>query len=67
MSKHSKKACIGRRCVACGCCLKICPLNALSIDHGVIAVVDNNKCVGCGKCAKVCPAGVIEIKEGENS
>lgn len=50
-------------CVACGCCVKVCPLNAISIHKGIKAVVDINKCVGCGKCAKECPASVIEIQE----
>ena len=50
-------------CVACGCCVKVCPLGAIAIDRGIKAVVDKAKCVGCGKCAKECPASVIEIQE----
>ena len=50
-------------CVACGCCVKVCPLGAIQILKGIKAEVDLNKCVGCGKCAKECPASVIEIKE----
>lgn len=51
------------QCVACGCCVKVCPLNAISVYKGIRAVVDWNKCVGCGKCARECPAAVIEIRE----
>ena len=50
-------------CVACGCCVKVCPLGAISIDRGIRAVVDLERCVGCGKCARECPASVIEIRE----
>ena len=50
-------------CVACGCCVKVCPLGAIQIIKGVMAQVDMEKCVGCGKCAKECPAGVIMIQE----
>ncbi|MGI6012189.1 MAG: DUF362 domain-containing protein [Ruminococcus sp.] len=50
-------------CVACGCCVKVCPKNALHIHHGITAKIDLEKCVGCGKCAKECPASVIEIRE----
>lgn len=50
-------------CVACGCCVKVCPLGAISIYRGIKAVVDQDKCLGCGKCAKECPASVIEIRE----
>ena len=60
-----KYAVIGKNCVACGCCVKVCPLGAISIYCGVYAVVDKNKCVGCGKCAKACPASVIEIREAQ--
>ena len=50
-------------CVACGCCVKVCPLGAIRIDRGLFARVDSNKCVGCGKCARECPASVITIVE----
>lgn len=59
-----RKAEVNRRaCVACGCCVKVCPLGAISVEKGVFAVVDRNKCVGCGKCAAECPAGIITIQE----
>lgn len=50
-------------CVACGCCLKVCPLSAIRIWRGIRAEVDPKRCVGCGKCAEECPASVIEIRE----
>lgn len=52
-------------CVACGSCVKVCPMSAISIWKGVIAKVDSDKCVGCAKCAAECPAGAIELKERE--
>lgn len=52
-------------CVACGCCVKVCPLGAVRIIRGIMAYVDMEKCVGCGKCAKECPASVIKIREAE--
>lgn len=36
-------------CVACGCCVKVCPLEAIRIISGIMAQVDMGKCVGCGK------------------
>lgn len=50
-------------CVACGCCVKVCPMGAISIFDGIYAKVDDSACVGCGKCAKECPASVISIEE----
>lgn len=61
--KRRKAVVDQKNCVACGCCMKICPMQAIEIAHGVMAQVDTEKCVGCGKCAKECPASVITIAE----
>lgn len=50
-------------CVACGCCMRVCPLSAIQIWRGIRAEVDGERCVGCGRCAAECPASVIEIQE----
>ncbi len=50
-------------CVACGCCAKVCPRKAITIDHGTYAHVNMDLCIGCGLCAKECPASIILIKE----
>lgn len=62
-TRKRRKAFIDKTCVACGCCLKVCPKQALEIWKGITAKVDWEKCVGCGKCAKECPASVISIQE----
>lgn len=54
---------VGKYCVACGCCIKVCPMHAISIWKGVTAQVDIAQCVGCGKCMKECPAGTITLEE----
>ena len=50
-------------CVACGCCVKVCPMQAIEIVRGIMAQVASDRCVGCGKCAKECPASVITVQE----
>ena len=50
-------------CVACGCCVKVCPVQAIEIVRGITARVTLDRCVGCGKCAKECPASVITVQE----
>ena len=50
-------------CVACGCYVKVCPLSAIEVFHGLYTKVDPDRCVGCGKCAKECPASIISIQE----
>lgn len=52
-------------CVACGCCVRVCPMGAITVFKGIMAKVDQGKCVGCRKCAAECPASVIEIREVE--
>ncbi len=51
-----------RECVACGCCIKICPRGAISIPKGIYAEIDKSLCIGCGKCAKECPASIITME-----
>lgn len=63
MSKKLKIAAIGGECVACGCCITVCPREAIHIKAGITAFVHEKKCIGCGKCAKTCPADVITITE----
>lgn len=58
---------IGKNCVACGSCVPVCPKQALSVPHGVRAMVDQSLCIGCGLCVKECPAGIIEkVLRNEN-
>ncbi|MGI5874276.1 MAG: 4Fe-4S binding protein [Bacillota bacterium] len=49
-------------CVACGCCKKVCPKEAIAVAFGVYAKVDGARCVGCGKCARECPASLIRLE-----
>ncbi|WP_289834525.1 4Fe-4S binding protein [Parabacteroides goldsteinii] len=52
-------------CVACGCCVKVCPRNAITVPKGIYAEINKTQCVGCGKCAKECPAGIITLEVEE--
>lgn len=46
------------RCIACGTCLPVCPVEAIS--EGEIYVIDPDTCISCGSCAAVCPNDAIE-------
>lgn len=52
-----------RECVACGCCVKVCPRNAISIPKGIYAEINTELCIGCGKCTKECPASIITLED----
>lgn len=58
-------AVVGKRCVACGACMKVCPKRAIKVENGIKAVVDESLCIGCGLCTKMCPAGIIDKVERE--
>lgn len=62
--KIQLKAIVNERdCVACGCCVRVCPMRAIEIFRGSMAQVNQETCVGCGRCAKECPASVIVMVE----
>ena len=63
MPNRFKLAEIGSECVACGCCVRVCPRGAVQVRWGIRAQADPEKCIGCGKCARTCPAAVIEMIE----
>lgn len=65
MTGQRRTAQVGPECVACGCCVAVCPRGAIQIRRGVRAVVDGAHCVGCGLCVKTCPAAVIALAELE--
>lgn len=54
-----------KECVACGNCKNYCPGQAITLDRGIQAKVNEGKCRGCGKCVAACPAGVIALRERE--
>lgn len=55
LSQHSsvKPSVIGKKCKACGQCVKWCPAGAVVLRDNV-AFIDSGKCIGCGECLAVC-------------
>ncbi|MBU3905373.1 MAG: 4Fe-4S binding protein [Nanoarchaeota archaeon] len=51
-----------RKCLSCGACVGVCPVNALRLtEHGV--EVDKNKCILCNTCATICPVKAIKVEK----
>ena len=48
------------KCIACGTCIAICPVGAISYDKDNKAVVDKDKCINCGACKASCPVNAID-------
>jgi ferredoxin len=42
------------KCVACGGCIDLCPVIAISMMDDIVTI-DHEKCTECTICVKVCP------------
>ena len=47
------------RCIGCGTCEKICPIDAVKTDETGVSIVDN-ECTQCGLCVENCPSKALE-------
>lgn len=53
------------KCLACGLCIKKCPVDAISIEEKngkKYAKVNFSQCIGCGVCVKFCPSKSLILK-----
>jgi len=48
-------------CISCGKCVRVCPMECISLDGDGISV--GSECVGCGVCSVNCPEDAIVMKE----
>jgi uncharacterized Fe-S center protein len=48
-------------CTGCGTCVKICPVNTISLQESK-AYFNLNGCWGCGQCITACPSNVLKSK-----
>lgn len=65
--QHSslKPSVLSAKCQACGCCLAICPAQAISYVKGK-AFIDPKYCLGCGECICACKFNCININWHED-
>ena len=54
-----------KKCTACGCCIKICPAEAISFKKEK-AFIDQAKCIGCGECLCACKFDAVFINWSED-
>jgi L-aspartate semialdehyde sulfurtransferase ferredoxin len=58
------------KCISCGSCVTLCPVEAITMDKELSVVFNKEKCVGstCGTCVDACPARAIKsVKQNSDS
>ena len=50
-----------KKCIGCGTCVQMCPVNAISFNADGKAQIDKTKCIKCGTCEIACPVNAIKI------
>ncbi|MDZ4172118.1 MAG: 4Fe-4S binding protein [Methanobacteriaceae archaeon] len=51
------------KCMDCGACVSVCPVNAICIKEDWMVEIDNQNCIGCGFCINSCPTKSIDLME----
>jgi uncharacterized Fe-S center protein len=66
--QHSslKPSIITKKCTACGCCVKICPVGAITFQHER-AFIDQKVCLGCAECLCACKFNAVYINWHEDA
>jgi len=47
-------------CTACGACIPVCPVSAVTGTAGSVPSIDLKKCIKCGACLEVCDVEAIK-------
>ena len=49
------------KCIDCGACYSLCPVDAIAFERNYSVVFDEEKCISCGLCGDACPTRTITI------
>ena len=50
------------KCVACGLCVSICPMDVLALEEETVTVNYPDECWHCRACAIDCPNQAIDMR-----
>ena len=51
------------KCVGCGECAEICPVDVYQIQNEKSVIVNGEECLGCESCIEVCEHEAITVSE----
>ena len=51
------------KCIGCGACKKVCPVEAIEGEKKLPHVIDTAKCIKCGSCIDVCRKAKAVLKK----
>ncbi len=56
------------KCISCGSCVALCPVEAIAFDKDATVVFSKEKCVGstCSACVDACPVRAIKSVKQTN-
>ena len=56
------------KCISCGSCVALCPVEAITLSEDCSIVFNKEKCVGstCSACVDACPARAIKSVKQNN-
>lgn len=65
--QHSslKPSVVTNKCTACGCCIAVCPVKAISLVK-TKAFIEQKLCIGCGECICACKFDAVYINWHED-
>ncbi len=57
------------KCISCGACITLCPVEAITMDETASVVFNKEKCLGstCSACVDACPSRVIKSVKQNNT
>jgi len=56
------------KCISCGACVTLCPVEAITMDADATVTINKEKCIGstCSACVDACPARAIKSVKQNN-
>jgi formate hydrogenlyase subunit 6/NADH:ubiquinone oxidoreductase subunit I len=57
------------KCISCGACISLCPVEAITMDEDASVVFNKEKCLGstCSACVDACPSRAIKSVKQNNT